>query len=120
MADASGQATPEHATDEQATDDEGYTGPATLVVAGEEITVEVLLTARNEPFDGRLHWSGRVREHERVTTLLDGGTGTAELRTPGHTATGTLSDPDTWGRYRISGIGRPPFALDEMPPPGSD
>lgn len=100
--------------------EEGYRGPATLLVAGEELAVEVLLDARHEPFDGRLHWSGRVRAHRRLGELLGSRGGEAELRTPGHAATATLSEPDPWDRFRITGVGAPPFALDGPPPPESD
>ena len=100
--------------------DEGYRGPATLVVAGEELAVEVLLDARTEPFDGRLRWSGRVRTNHRLTELLGTRGGTAEVRTPGHAATGTLSDPDPWDRFRLAGVGAPPFPLDGPPPPETD
>ena len=31
------------------------------------------------------------------------------LRTPHGDAAGRLSDRDPWGRYRVSGTGRPPF-----------
>ncbi|MEV1296046.1 DUF4873 domain-containing protein [Pseudonocardia sp. NPDC049635] len=100
--------------------DGGYRGPATLVVDGEEISVQVLLDARHEPFDGRLHWSGRVLAHQRLTALLGTRGADTEIRTPGHTAVGTLSDPDMWGRFRIAGTGRPPFRLDDPPPPETD
>ncbi|MBC3190226.1 DUF4873 domain-containing protein [Pseudonocardia sp. C8] len=101
-------------------DDEGYRGPATLVVAGETIDVEVLLDARHEPFDGRLHWSGRVRACRRLGELLGTRGGPAEIRTPGHAAVGTLSEPDPWNRFRITGTGPPPFGLDGPPPPETD
>ena len=100
--------------------DEGYRGPATLVVGGETLDVEVLLDARHEPFDGRLHWSGRVRAHPRLTELLGSRGGEVELRTPGHAAIGTLSESDPWDRFRITGTGAPPFPLDGPPPPESD
>lgn len=100
--------------------DEGYRGPATLVLGEETVEVEVLLDARHEPFDGRLHWVGRVAAHPRLTALLGSRGGTAEVRTPGHTAVGTLSEPDVWDRFRITGTGRPPFALDGPPPPETD
>lgn len=105
---------------EQHEHDEGYTGPAVLVVDGEEIAVEVLLDARHEPVDGRLHWSGRVRAHPRLTALLGTRGGEAEIRTPGHASVGTLSEPDLWDRFRIAGVGAPPFPLDAPPPPESD
>ncbi|ALE74897.1 putative monooxygenase [Pseudonocardia sp. Ae168_Ps1] len=101
-------------------DDEGYRGPAELVVDGETLAVEVLLDARHEPFDGRMHWSGRVLAHPRLTELLGTGGGRAEVRTPGHSAVGALSEPDPWDRFRITGTGPPPFPLDDPPPPASD
>ena len=65
-------------------------------------------------------WSGRVAAHPRLTALLGSRGGTAEVRTPGHAAVGTLSEPDVWDRFRITGTGRPPFALDGPPPPETD
>ncbi|MEJ8278452.1 DUF4873 domain-containing protein [Pseudonocardia spirodelae] len=100
--------------------DEGYRGPATLDLGSETLDVQVLLDARHEPFDGRLHWSGRVAAHPRLTELLGSRGGTVRVHTPGHTAVGTLSEPDLWDRFRITGTGHPPFALDAPPPPESD
>jgi hypothetical protein len=38
------------------------------------------------------------------------------LRTEGGEATGEVSDPDPWRRYRITGISTPPFRIDtELP-----
>jgi hypothetical protein len=33
------------------------------------------------------------------------------LRTPQGEATGEVSDPDPWRRYRITGVSTPPFAV---------
>lgn len=99
--------------------DEGYRGPATLVAGDRTLEVEVLLDARHEPFDGRMHWSGRVLAHQGLTELIGPRGGRAEIRTPGHTAVGTLSDPDPWNRFRIAGTGHPPFPVDGPPPPES-
>lgn len=99
--------------------DEGYTGTATVVVDDEEVAVEVRLRYRHEPFDGRLRWSGRVCAHQRLTELAGGGAD-VRVRTGGHSATGRLDDPDLWDRYRLSGVGPPPFAVNEPPPPESD
>jgi hypothetical protein len=95
--------------------DEGYTGPAVLTFDGRDVPVHVQLDARHEPQDGRLHWFGRM-------SLADGdepgllaaltGHGTLELRTGGGRATARVGDQDPWGRYRVTGVGRPPFALD--------
>ena len=83
---------------------EEYDGPATLVVDGTETPVEVTLRGAFQPIDGRFHWQGRVR------TVLNVKPGVqVELATAHGTAVGVLSDLDPWGRYRISGVGRPPF-----------
>ena len=34
---------------------------------------------------------------------------TVTLQTPYGEAAGRLSDVDTWGRFRVSGTGKPPF-----------
>lgn len=91
--------------------DEGYTGAATLIIGDTELAVEVTLRGYFEPIDGHYHWYGRIRRNDELTALLDGRNRDAELRTPDGSATGRLSDPDTWGRYRIAGTHRPPFAV---------
>lgn len=89
-----------------------YDGPATLVVDGAgarvEICVDVRLRGHLEPVDGRFHWWGRIAGSPEVDTVARSGA-TAALRTPAGEATGRLSDPDPWGRFRITGVGRPPF-----------
>jgi hypothetical protein len=93
------------------TDEEGYHGPAVLVVDESEVDVTVVLRGHFEPIDGYYHWYGRVGVSEELNALLDGRNTSAELRTPFGEAQGELSDPDTWGRYRIAGTSRPPFAV---------
>jgi hypothetical protein len=74
------------------TEEEGYHGPATLI-------------------DGRYHWYGRIEVSQELSESLGSRSKSAVLRTPHGEAAGQLSDPDTWGRYRISGISRPPFTV---------
>ncbi|WP_219419498.1 DUF4873 domain-containing protein [Pseudonocardia nigra] len=96
--------------------DEGYTGPATLTVDGRDVRVRAILDARHEPQDGRLHWFGRVAPEdgagEDVRTAL-GSASSVEVRTAGGRATARIGDVDPWGRYRVTGVGRPPFTLEE-------
>jgi Domain of unknown function (DUF4873) len=92
-------------------DEEGYTGPARLIVDESELDVTVVLRGYFEPIDGHYHWYGRVHASDELSAVLDGRTRPAVLRTAEGTATGRLSDPDTWGRYRITGTGQPPFAV---------
>jgi hypothetical protein len=91
-------------------EEEGYRGPATLIVDESELDVTVVLRGYFEPIDGFYHWYGRIVSDE-LTELLGGKNKPALLRTPDGEASGQLSDPDTWGRYRIAGTSRPPFAV---------
>lgn len=92
-------------------DEDGYQGPATVVVDDADLAVEVDLRGHFEPIDGRYRWYGRVRENAELDRLLAGRKRAARLRTPHGTAPGELSDPDTWGRYRIMGASTPPFPI---------
>jgi hypothetical protein len=100
-------------------DEDGYTGEATLTLDGAELPVTVTLRGNFEPVDGRYHWYGRIQANDVLSGLAAGRKPTAVLRTPHGEAEGTLYDPDTWGRYRISGTSRPPFAvpvsLEDLP-----
>jgi Domain of unknown function (DUF4873) len=90
-------------------DEDGYTGPATFTMDDTSLTVEVVLRGNFEPVDGRYHWYGRIQRHPSLSDglrKLD-----VVLRTPHGEAKGTLSDQDTWGRYRVTGTSRPPFEV---------
>jgi hypothetical protein len=98
------------------TDDheDGYTGPATLILDGDdgrELAVEVALRGHFQPIDGRYHWYGRITANAELAEAAGGRKRTASLRTPTGAATGEVSDPDPWGRYRISGTSKPPFPV---------
>ena len=84
--------------------EEQYDGPARIA----ETEVEVLLRGHFEPIDGRFHWWGRIAADERLDAEHSSGS-TVILVTPHGQAEGRLSDVDPWGRYRITGTGRPPF-----------
>jgi hypothetical protein len=84
-----------------------YAGPARLG-AGEPVEVEVDLRGRFEPIDGRFHWYGRIAADPALADRHAAGD-TVTLTTPHGRAEGRLSDVDPWGRFRISGTGRPPF-----------
>lgn len=97
-------------TDPPPHDEEGYDGPAVLVLDGSTVDVTVALRGHFEPIDGFYHWYGRIQASERLAALAGAGR-PALLRTPEGEAHGRLGDRDTWGRYRISGTSRPPFAV---------
>ncbi|WAL64846.1 DUF4873 domain-containing protein [Amycolatopsis cynarae] len=91
--------------------EDGYRGPATLVVDGTELTVEVELRGHFQPIDGYYRWYGRITRDERLHTLLGGRKKPGELRTPEGEARCEVSDPDPWGRYRLLGTSTPPFTV---------
>ncbi|WP_406689424.1 DUF4873 domain-containing protein [Saccharopolyspora sp. ID03-671] len=92
-------------------EDDDYRGPAVVVTQDREIRVNVVLRGHFQPIDGRYHWYGRLAASEEITELAAHGRVEVVLRTAGTEAPGPLSDRDPWGRLRISGLGRPPFAL---------
>lgn len=102
--------------------EDGYAGEATVVVDDTELGVTVALRGHFQPIDGYYHWYGRIDENAELSALLGGKKRNGLLRTPEGEATGSISDPDPWGRYRIHGTSTPPFAvptsLDDIPAHG--
>jgi hypothetical protein len=96
--------------DNDAGHEDGYRGPAVLTVDGRDVPVHALLDARHEPHDGRLRWFGRITP---VADAPDLAAGQGELSTDGGRAEARIGDVDPWGRYRVTGVGRPPFRLYE-------
>ncbi|WP_460404069.1 DUF4873 domain-containing protein [Actinophytocola sediminis] len=92
-------------------DEDGYSGTATLTVADTELAVTVTLAGNFEPISGRYQWYGRIQRHDELAELVGGRKGSGLLRTPHGEAAGQLTDPDPWGRYRISGTSAPPFPI---------
>nr|WP_042189884.1 DUF4873 domain-containing protein [Kibdelosporangium sp. MJ126-NF4]CEL18950.1 possible flavin binding monooxygenase [Kibdelosporangium sp. MJ126-NF4]CTQ95247.1 possible flavin binding monooxygenase [Kibdelosporangium sp. MJ126-NF4] len=93
-------------------DEEGYTGPATLLVGDKELTVEIQLRGHFQPIDGFYRWYGRITENAELSELAGGKKLKATVRTPEGEAVAELSDPDPWNRYRVMGTSRPPFTTD--------
>ena len=81
-----------------------YEGAAAL----DAVTVEVRLRGHLEPLDGHFHWYGRLAADPVLEERYRSGT-TVTLTTPHGSAQGRLSDVDPWGRFRITGLGAPPF-----------
>jgi hypothetical protein len=102
-------------TDRDEHADEGYTGPAALITEDREVPVRAVLRGYFQPIDGRYHWYGRLDADEKVTELVEGGKRELLLRTPDGEATATLSDPDPWQRYRVTGTSTPPFTIETVP-----
>lgn len=88
---------------------EEYIGRAQVVTGeADPIDVDVQLRGHFEPNDGRFHWYGRIAANEVLGTRHSSGTRIA-LRTPYGIAAGKIADVDPWGRFRITGLGTPPF-----------
>jgi hypothetical protein len=72
------------------------------------VVVQACLRGHFEPLDGRFHWYGRIAANDQLAALVRSGQ-TVVLTTRRGSAEGRVSDVDPWGRFRISGTGRPPF-----------
>ena len=100
---ASREPAPEHEPGEE------YVGPATVAdTENEPLGVAVHLRGHFEPLDGRFHWYGRVDADEVLAARHRSGA-TIVLQTPHGSAAGRIADVDPWGRFRVTGLGAPPF-----------
>lgn len=87
---------------------QSYDGP--VRVTGPDagvLTAEVSLRGHLQPIDGRFHWWCRLPA-DAVADAWGNGVAVRVATAHGE-AEGRLSDVDPWGRYRVSGTGRPPF-----------
>jgi cation diffusion facilitator CzcD-associated flavoprotein CzcO len=90
--------------------DDGYAGPATLDAAGSEFSVQVRLSGRVEPVDGRYHWAGRIVPQDAVARLVRTGVRSATLRIgDGAPVAVHLGDVDPWGAVRVRATSPPPW-----------
>lgn len=89
---------------------EEYAGRAEVSTGDRSACLEVEVTLRGhfEPLDGRFHWYGRIGADGRLAEVARAGD-VVTLTTRHGAAEGRLADVDPWGRYRITGTGRPPF-----------
>lgn len=89
---------------------EEYDGRAVVSTgtAADAIEVDVRLRGHFEPIDGRFHWYGRLAANAELSSRHRSGADVV-VSTPRGTAEAKLSDVDPWGRFRVSGTGRPPF-----------
>jgi len=91
--------------------EEEYDGPARLVVGGRDLTVHVRLSGHFEPISGRYHWSGRVHPSAELSTAVRPNEAVRLVTAGERAADATVREEDPWGGFRISGSGRPPFAV---------
>ncbi|MFC4070949.1 DUF4873 domain-containing protein [Actinoplanes subglobosus] len=92
------------------TNDDEYRGPATLRIDDVAVPVEIRMSARFEPIEGRFRWAGRTGPHDMLRERVGAGLRKATIIVPGSPETVVkLSDPDPWGGIRLSGTGTPPW-----------
>lgn len=84
-----------------------YDGPAVVLLDEAEHLVAVSLRGAFSPLDGHFYWYGRVADGTPLATVRSGTAIT--LRTGHGESAARLSDKDPWGRFRVTGTGRPPF-----------
>ena len=74
--------------------DDGYAGPAELIIGDLVVAVTVTFAGHFDPITGSYCWYGRVAASAEVTALLTAGARTAVLRTPHGSVDTKLSDID--------------------------
>jgi len=82
-----------------------------LVTPDGDLPVEVELSVRFEPVDGKVHWGGRIAPNPPVAALVRGGLRACQLRIDGAgrpAVPARLGDTDPWGGIRVTGVGPPP------------
>jgi hypothetical protein len=92
-----------------ADDADGYAGPARLRTGGRDLDVIVTIRGYFEPIDGRYHWRGRIAANDELSAALGGRAAAGTLTIGRLSAECALTEPDPWGRYRVSGESTPPF-----------
>ena len=100
-------------------DEDGYAGPATLIIDKADFRVEERLRGQFQPIDGRYHCYGRIAALDGLTAALGTAKAPGVLSTPEGSADCELSDPDPWGRYRVTGVSGTPYATPAYATPGS-
>jgi hypothetical protein len=91
------------------TDDEVYAGPATVSLAGVDITAHANLAGHLDPIDGRYHWRGSLSGDLPEDVLK--GQRAVNLSIDGHRVEARVVERTPWGGYTVTGVGAPPFAL---------
>ena len=93
------------------TDDEVYAGPATVSLAGVDITAHANLAGHLDPIDGRYHWRGSFSGDLPDDVLK--GQRAVSLSIDRHRVEARFVERTPWGGYTVTGVGAPPFALSE-------
>jgi hypothetical protein len=87
---------------------------ASLIDGARVHPVELWLSGRFEPIDGRYHWGGRMSAGPEVVAMLRSGRREVLLVCTAGAApvAARLTELTPWGAIRVTGVGPPPFAPD--------
>jgi hypothetical protein len=91
--------------------EEEYDGPARLLVDGRALAVRARLSGHFEPISGRYQWAGRLCPDPELAAVVRPSAAARLATEGGPTADALIREQDPWGGFRISGTGRPPFAV---------
>ena len=87
-----------------------YRGPATIILRGTELDVDVEMLGYREPIDGIFRWTGRISPNDQLADIVgDLQRLPCVIRTPHSSRDAFVGDVDFWDRYRIIGKSTPPF-----------
>jgi hypothetical protein len=92
--------------------DEIYDGAATILLGHDQRLVRVRLSGRLDPIDGRYHWQGTIFDALSDEVLI--GSKPVTLTIGDRSAQCRITERTPQGRYSVVGVGRPPYALDDV------
>ena len=85
-----------------------YDGPVTLIAGDDRHAVRARLTGHVDPIDGKYHWRGMIFDAPVLKASLP-----VVLTIGDRSAPARITEETPWGTHSISGVGSPPFALDQ-------
>lgn len=95
-------------------DDDVYDGLVVIEHDDEAITTRMRVQGYFDPLDGHFHWAG-IAFGDQVRDLKDRRVAVVEVVVgDGDPVPARLTDITPWGTVRITGVGRPPYPLDDI------
>jgi hypothetical protein len=91
-----------------------FDGAANIEYDGECIDCRIRVRGYFEPLDGHYHWAG-IAFGEPVRALKDARATDVLIAVDGRdTVPARLAETTPWGTVRITGVGQPPYRLDDV------
>lgn len=95
-------------------DDDVYDGPVLIAHEDEQIATRMRAAGYFDPLDGHFHWAG-IAFGEQVRALKDARVGAVQVAVDGGEAVpARLAEITPWGTVRITGVGQPPYPLEDV------